>query len=260
VASNVKILALGQTGFVIDAAGIRVVIDPYLSDGVAEQFGEAFRRQIPVVVAPAELAPVDWVLLTHAHLDHTDPSTLAPLVSASPDVRIVSPYESREMLAEHVCARGSLLRPPTDWFALAPGFEIRALPAAHLDLDRNAGGECRYVGYLLRVEGQTLYHAGDTIPHPEIFEALSGESIDFAFLPVNERNYYRDREKIVGNMTIREAFRFASDLQVRTLVPVHWDLFAPNSVHPEEIELLHRLEAPPFSLEIWPAGTTKIVG
>lgn len=247
-------LALGQVGFVFDVAGVRLVIDPYLSDTVAEKHGPALRRQIPIARAPAALAPVDWLLLTHAHLDHTDPATLAPLVAASPATRIIAPFEVREILAAHGLEGGGVMTPPLAWTPLAPGVELRAVPAAHTALERDATGESRYVGYLLRAAGLTLYHAGDTIPHPEIFAALAGESIDYAFLPVNERNYYRDRADIVGNMTVREAFQMAADLGAKTLVATHWDLFAPNRVHPEEIALLHRLESPPFRLAIWPAG------
>lgn len=255
-----KILALGQVGYVFDAAGVRVVIDPYLSDAVAEQFGEDLRRQIPIVHPPAELAPVDWLLLTHAHLDHTDPATLRPLLAASPAARILAPFESRAILAAEAPGGSSVAPPPEAWIELAPGLELRAVPAAHTELERDAAGELRYVGFLLRADGVTIYHAGDTIPHEEIFAALAGERIDVAFLPVNERNFYRDRAGIVGNMTLREAFRFAADLGVKTLVPTHWDLFAPNSVPRGEIEWMHRQETPPFDLGIWPAGTVATVG
>jgi L-ascorbate 6-phosphate lactonase len=137
---------------------------------------------------------------------------------------------------------------------MAPGFSLRAVPAAHTEIHRNLEGELRDVGYLLKMGDTTIYHAGDTIPHPEIFTALKGEGIDIAFLPVNERNHYRDAQGIIGNMTLREAFQMATDLGVKTLIPTHWDMFAPNSAFPEEIELLHKLLAPPFELKILHAG------
>jgi len=252
-----KIQALGQAGFLIQAAGVRLVVDPYLSDSVAEQFGPALTRQIPIVVSPDELGDVQWILLTHAHLDHSDPATLRPLAAASPQAKFMAPYESRAVLAGIGLGGREILPPTTDWLELTPGLDIRAVPAAHTELERDGAGEWRYVGYLLRVGGMMVYHAGDTIPHREIFADLAGERIDWAFLPVNERNYYRDRDGIVGNMSVREAFQMAADLGVRTLVPIHWDLFAPNRTHPAEIELLHQLERPPFALEILPAGAER---
>ncbi|MGH8048620.1 MAG: MBL fold metallo-hydrolase [Chthoniobacterales bacterium] len=255
-----QIQFLGQSGFLIHAAGKRLVIDPYLSDSVAEKFGAQNARQVPVVVTPAQLAPLDFVLLTHAHLDHTDPQTLGPLAAASPAADFFAPYECRALLVEWGLGRHEISAPPAEWNLLAPGLEVRAIPAAHLELERNAAGEPRSIGWLLRADGITLYHAGDTIPHPEIFASLAGERIDYALLPVNERNFYRDRDGIVGNMTVREAFRMAADLGVRTLIPIHWDMFAPNRVHPAEIELLYNLETPPFSLEVMQAGALKLLG
>ena len=254
-----QIQFLGQAGFLIEAAGVRVVIDPYLSDSVADRYGRRNARQVPVIATAADLAPLDWVLLTHAHLDHTDPESLLPLAAASPRAKFIAPYESRSLLADWGLGDREAAAPPQAWTVLGNGFEIRAVPAAHTALERNSAGECCFVGYLLRSGGITLYHAGDTIPHPEIFESLAGESIDFALLPVNERNYYRDREDIIGNMSLREAFRMAADIGARTLIPLHWDMFAPNSVHPEEIELLYKLEAPPFSLELMRAGAVKLL-
>jgi len=255
--SDVRLLALGQSGFVLDAFGTRLVIDPYLSDSVAETYGESLRRQIPIVRPPGDLTGVDWILLSHAHLDHTDPATLRPLLRASPGARFIAPYESRAIVEGLTAGGNELCVPPTNWLELGPELAVRAIPAAHPELARNAAGELRDVGYLLRCGTKTIYHAGDTSPDPALVEALAGEMVDFALLPINERNYYRDREGIIGNMSVREAFQLAAEIGARTLVPVHWDLFAPNRVYPEEVTALFDRESPPFRLEFLAAGEEK---
>lgn len=255
--SSLRVLALGQSGFVIDYAGTRLVIDPYLSDSVAETFGENLRRQIPIVRRPEELFDVDWILLSHGHLDHTDPATLRPLAQASPGARFLAPYESRAILEGMGLGSREIHAPANDWAELAPGVAVRAVPAAHPELEKNSAGEWRCVGFLLRLGGTTIYHAGDTSPHPAIGDALAGETIDVALLPINERNFYRDRAGIVGNMSVREAFQMAIELGARTLIPIHWDLFAPNRVYPEEVAALYERESPPFGLEFLPAGGEK---
>ncbi|MGH2708602.1 MAG: MBL fold metallo-hydrolase, partial [Actinomycetota bacterium] len=78
--------------------------------------------------------------------------------------------------------------------------------------------------------------------------------IDVAFLPVNERSFFRKRRGIIGNMSVREAFAMAAEIGVRTLVPMHWDMFAPNSVFREEIELVYGRLSPPFALSLHPAA------
>jgi L-ascorbate metabolism protein UlaG (beta-lactamase superfamily) len=44
----------------------------------------------------------------------------------------------------------------------------------------------------------------------------------------------------------------ATDIGVKILVPIHWDMFAPNSVYLEEIELLYRLMQPRFEMKVYP--------
>jgi L-ascorbate 6-phosphate lactonase len=243
---------LGQVGVLLESSGFRLLIDPYLTDSVADQFGLELARCSPLPFKVEDSPPSDALLLTHAHLDHSDPATLEPLLAAQPHLRVFAPYESRQILCHLGFNRAE--PPSSEWIAIAPDLSIRAVPAAHTEIHRNEEGEIRDVGYLIRVGDQAIYHAGDTIPHPEIFEALQGEGIDYALLPVNERNFYRDAQGIIGNMTLREAFQMATDLKIQTLIPTHWDMFAPNSVFPEEIELLYTLLHPPFQLKILRPG------
>jgi L-ascorbate 6-phosphate lactonase len=243
---------LGQVGLLVETGSHRILIDPYFTDSVAEQFGADLKRCVPPPYTASTCPRIDFLLLTHAHLDHTDPSTLAPLLAAQPHLQIFAPYESREILRDLGHNRAEV--PPAAWTRLAPDLSLRAVPAAHTEIHRSPNGECRDVGYVIKLNAILVYHAGDTIPHPEIFAALRDEPIDLALLPVNERNHYRDAQGIIGNMTLREAFQMATDLGVTTLIPTHWDMFAPNSVFPEEIELLHKLHAPPFELKILHAG------
>ena len=51
---------------------------------------------------------------------------------------------------------------------------------------------------------------------------------------------------------IREAFGLAEEIGARIVVPTHWDMFAPNQVYREEIELLYKLISPEFKLSIYP--------
>jgi L-ascorbate metabolism protein UlaG (beta-lactamase superfamily) len=150
-------------------------------------------------------------------------------------------------------AEARLVTAPEHWIALASGIRLTGVPAAHPTIERDQEGHLRFVGYVLECGGRRIYHAGDTSPASEMIARLSELApIDTAFLPVNERNYYRQARGIVGNMTVREAFQLAADLKVRALVPMHWDMFAPNSVYPEEIRLLFELMNPPFEMLIHP--------
>ena len=40
-------------------------------------------------------------------------------------------------------------------------------------------------------------------------------------------------------MSIREAFRLAEETNIKTVIPVHWDMFKVNSVTPDEIKSVY---------------------
>jgi L-ascorbate metabolism protein UlaG (beta-lactamase superfamily) len=93
------------------------------------------------------------------------------------------------------------------------------------------------------------------MPHEEIVAAVKEAGApDVAFLPCNERNVYRDRAGIVGNMSVREMLAFAGELQAKSVVALHWDMFRPNSVLPEEIMLVAEAEAPNMPILIPQCG------
>lgn len=249
---NVK--PLGQAGFRFQANGIVVYIDPYLSDFVAEQEGDRFRRLVSIPILPQDVHDADWVLISHIHLDHCDPATLKPLSMASPQCRFVGPAEVIRFLADELeIVSERLVIASEEWFSLAERYQIRAIPAAHKQIEKDVDGYLRFVGYLMEIDGRRFYHSGDCSIHPSIVKTLKGLTpIECAFLPVNECNYYRDREGIIGNMSVREAFAFAEEVGMIKVVPMHYDMFAVNSVYPEEIDIVYRKSNPSFDLVFEP--------
>jgi L-ascorbate 6-phosphate lactonase len=128
---------------------------------------------------------------------------------------------------------------PGESHDLAPTVQLEVVPAWHgveiadaYSPGRGEDGLARFVGYVIRSPQLTIYHAGDTLVTDELRDALAGRGIDVALLPINGRDYYRERTGLIGNMDAREAVRLAQELGVRVLVPMHWDLFAGNTVRP----------------------------
>ena len=65
---------LGQGGLYFDFDGVKVIIDPYLSNSVYKIQPQNNRR-VEVDERFLKIKP-DVLVLTHNHLDHTDPETL----------------------------------------------------------------------------------------------------------------------------------------------------------------------------------------
>lgn len=249
-ASALRIRALGQTGFRFEFVGTVVYIDPYLSNSVQEKEAEDLARLNPPSISPANVTDANWILITHEHRDHCDLDTLLPISVASKKCRFIGPPNVVAMLVnaginkDRICMAncGTTKQLGFEW-------EVHPVPSAHPTVECDAQGACRWLGYVMRVGNQYIYHAGDTSVNEEVIIAVkSFGKIDLAFLPVNERNYYRERRGIIGNMSVREAFQFAEEIGVETLVPTHWDMFEVNSVFREEIELLYNKISPRFQL------------
>lgn len=248
-ATRAYIEHLGQTGLKIDLDDLTVLVDPYLSHSVQELDAPDLVRQVPIPYQPGELSTVDWVLITHEHMDHCDPHTLPVLAQASPQARFMGPLAVRKQLGQWGISGERIMQALPDEFDLGAGLSVQAIPAAHPRIRYDQDGQLQAVGYLFQHEGRSLYSAGDTSVCDELLEALKGSgTIDTALLPVNEDNFFRRRRGIVGNMTIREAFGLAAEVGIRNVVPVHWDMFAVNSASPEEIKAVYKADAWPFEL------------
>lgn len=248
-----EVVSLGQAGFRFDFGSTVLYIDPYLSDSVEEACGADFRRLVPVWKPPSEIRDADYVLVTHAHGDHCDIATLEPLSRASPQCRFVGPHEVGELLAPHGIIAPRFMSAGNDWLGLSEDLRIHPVAAAHPEIETDAMGNSRCIGYVLEYRGKVIYHSGDTSLNREVIAAVSPFApLNVAILPVNERNYCRGNLGIIGNMSIRDAFFFAEQLRAETMVAMHWDLFALNEAYPEEIAAVSARYQPPFRVLLNP--------
>ncbi len=252
--NSLRIKFLGQTGFLFETAGTKILFDPYLSNSVQEKESAELARLLPIPIQPSDVSDADWVIVTHEHRDHCDIDTLLPISTASKNCRFIGPPNVVTILKEaginanriFTAECGVSLQLNTDW-------QVFPVPSAHPKIERGHQGRSRWLGYVIQLRHLTLYHAGDTSVDEEVINSVKnfGE-IDIAFLPVNERNYFLDRRDIIGNMSIREAFQFAEEIGAKMVVPTHWDMFELNGVFKEEIELLYERLSPKFSLSFEP--------
>jgi L-ascorbate 6-phosphate lactonase len=232
--------SLGQAGFVIKGGETIAYIDPYLSDSIEESGGPA--RRFPIPIDPRAASHAQIVFATHEHSDHADIATLGPLMAASARATLITSPQGRELaLQAHVADERIRLARLGERVELA-GLAYTAIPAAHYGYEVDQHRHARWMGFLIECNGVTLYHSGDTVVIPQIFEALAGQPIDIAILPINGRDFFREQRQIIGNMWPGEAIDLAVQLKARVLLGIHNDLFAGNRVNPGTLfdELDHR--------------------
>jgi len=252
---------LGQSGILLDLGDNRLVlIDPYLSDSVEEKYGGALRRRFPPPSIEAYIRHVTHVFVTHAHEDHADPASLQMIVEYSPNVEIYGPADAEPLLCKLPDVHNRFRRMDSCSDIVCGTVHIGGVPAAHTQLEIDSNGMPTCMGYLIEFSGKRIYHSGDTMPHPEIVSAVNKIGPpDVAFLPCNERNYYRERAGIIGNMSVREMLGFAAEIGAAKIIPIHWDLFEPNTTEPEEIRLVHLASACQIPIEIPEHGLWKLL-
>ncbi|QWD70700.1 glycosyltransferase [Polynucleobacter sp. UB-Siik-W21] len=244
---------LGQSGFRIELNDLTLYVDPYLSNSVYEQDSNEFVRMKGIARTPDEVVDADYVLITHEHLDHCDPNTVLGIAKASPEAIFWGPRKVLMQLTSWGIDADRLMCPEEHWKVLDGDLKICAIPSAHPEIERDDDNKLTGLGYIIDCCSKLIYIAGDTLVHEEIIDVLRLQpKIDVAFLPVNEDNYYRRKKGIVGNMSVREAFQFASDLGIRAVVPVHWDMFEINSTYLEEIKLIYEYGNYKFELLVDP--------
>jgi L-ascorbate metabolism protein UlaG (beta-lactamase superfamily) len=240
-AEGVRFYWLGQAGFVLEMGGRRLVLDPYLSNSLAEKYRGAARphiRMMPPPILPKSLDRVDLVLSTHAHTDHMDPGTLPPLLKANPKARLVAP---RAALAQALARSGVaeerlVLADAGQTIEPLHRLSITATRAAHETLETDSEGHHRFLGYIFEIAGLRIWHSGDCIPFDGLVEEVARKAPDIALLPVNGRRPELSDNGVPGNFTIGEAISIAAAIGARHLVAHHYGLFDFNTESPANID------------------------
>ena len=169
-------------------AGHKLLIDPFFTGN-------------PLADISASEAQADYILITHGHSDH---------------------------IAEYAASQGVK---KTHGMNLGGSFtfpfgRVKMVPAQHsssLTID----GVARYMGLaaglVLTIDGQCIYHAGDTNYFSDLRLIGREHLLDVAFLPIGD-NF---------TMGPEEALRAAADLNARLVVPIHYNTFPVIEQDPE---------------------------
>lgn len=165
---------LGHAQLFVNAAGKTVLIDPWFAEPVFA--GAWFRYPPPPYPDASTLPRPDFVVLSHAHADHSGPETLAQLQRATPVYAV--PFATPTLARRLERAGLAQVRWLEPWVSteLAPGLRLTFVPS-------DQGWEVASI--VLEGDGVRLYHGNDnplTVEgYREVVRRLG--PIDLAFLP-----------------------------------------------------------------------------
>jgi L-ascorbate 6-phosphate lactonase len=218
---------LGQQSYVVDLAGRRLYLDPYLDPHPA--------RLVPPPLAPADLADATLVFGTHDHEDHIDRASWPAIARLAPRCRFVVPGLLVDRLVADLDIAAERFIAVEDGATVSvDDLEITGVAAAHEFLQPDPRtGQHPHLGFVIRADGRSLYHAGDTCVYEGLLTALRRLAPELLFLPINGRCAERYRRNCMGNMTWQEAVDLAGALRPRLAVPGHWDMFRGNTEDPQ---------------------------
>jgi L-ascorbate 6-phosphate lactonase len=180
------------------------MIDPYFSN--AGEKREGLKRLFPPPITADELQP-DLLLVSHGHLDHLDEPTIRTFASAQRTTLIAPPSCTKR--AATWGWQASRLRPLQPGQSTTKrGCKVTATFARHTLQDA--------IGFLLAIDGMRLWHSGDT-EYDQHLRSLASPKLDAAFVCINGGG---------GNMNAHEAALLAWELKPRTVIPMHYGLWA----------------------------------
>ncbi len=215
--ARLAVLWVGHATTLLQMDDRFVLTDPLLTDSV----GQLTQRLQEPGIDPANLPPIDAVLISHMHFDHL---SLGSLDLIEPKVRRL------------FVPRGGLVYVPNyafdarelaTWQSFEDrGMRITAVPVKHVGYRYGADAAWMtktFTGYVLEYRGLTVYFSGDTAYDAERFRATAERfpHIDLALLPIAPIHPRSFMEEVHVDPT--EAVQAFIDLRAQTMVPIHFD-------------------------------------
>lgn len=202
-----KVKFIGHSAFYIETQSVQAVIDPFINDNPVSK------------MKTDDIKALTHIFVTHGHGDHLgDTIELAKKHNAL----VITNYE----IATYFSTQGVNAHPMHIGGRTSFDFGVVKMTAAvhgsaiHSDNGPIDGGNPG--GFLMTIDGKTLYHAGDTGLTMDM-KLLSDEDIDLALLPIG------------GNFTmdITDAIKAVSFIQPKSVVPMHYNTFPLIQADPE---------------------------
>ncbi len=212
--NGIEIKWLGHASFLIkDIENSRVVyIDPYN-------------------LKNENLEKADIILITHSHYDHCSIADIKKIIKKGTRIFITADCQSKITRLD-IPIRIEIAEPGREYSL--NNLKISILPAYNIDKSFHPKDEY-WVGYLIKMNGALIYHAGDTdfIPEMQKLTGYSKNGKEFvALLPIGGR----------FTMDAEEALEAAKLIKPSLVIPMHYGSITGTKEDAEEFMKLCKEE------------------
>ena len=229
-ADELGVTFIGHSSFLLQVSGRKILVDPVFSKRLI-----VLRRQRRPGTVVEQLPAIDMVLLTHAHMDHLDMSSLRSVIIVPRGV---------EDLVERLGF--SQVHGLSWWEQIeVQGLKVTMTPCKHWGARMFRDTHRGYGGYVVKGDGQSVYHSGDTAYFDGFREIGARLKPEVVLLPIGA--YFPDSYRSV-HTSPEEAVRAFVELGAQTMVPMHYGTFRLGREPMEEP--VQRLEAEAIRLGI----------
>lgn len=223
---------IGQMGMAVKGAGLTLCFDPVLND-LCKPDGTT-RRNYEPPFGGEEWENLDYVICSHNHADHINLKTLLPLQQANPSIRFIVPAPETKVLIDGGIRPEAVVgaRAGEEIF-LGDKVSLHPVAAAHETYVTDENGDQKNLGYVVKMDGITMYHAGDTMVTAQLIHDLEAfYPLKLACIPVNGVDTERHERGIIGNMDCRDGAYFVWKIGADLTVPLHYDMVMGNCEDP----------------------------
>lgn len=222
-----KLTYLGQCGFLIETADVRIVTDPFLSNVL-----HGWKREYPAPCTLEELKP-DLVIISHCHNDHMNLPTLQAYRAAGGNCPIAAP--APECVPLHELGFRQVIEARAEQTFTIGDVRLTPVMCAHTVPHTDEAGHFRELSYMIESAEGTLFFGGDLSLYDGLVQRIRRDQPTHLILPCNGRDEERTMQNIIGNVTCAEAAQLARECGA-VLIPAHYDLFLNNGCPLKDIQ------------------------
>jgi len=226
-AGEIGLTWVGHSSFLVQTPKANLLVDP-----IWAKWLKGIKRLRNPAFDIDDLPGIDLVLVTHAHFDHLDRRTLRKVAEKQP---IVVPFKVGNLV--HDLGFKSV-HELDYWDCFQRGAaRITLTPCRHWGARMLHDSHRGFGGYIIEVDGRTIFHCGDTAFFEGFKEIGRRFKIDIALLPIGAYDPPSGRQV---HMNPEEALQAFQDLGARWMVPMHYGTFRLSYEPPEEpLQRLH---------------------